>query len=472
MEKEWKIDMEVLEQIPSVRGMALDSLLDIMEKGFFCDKVMKKTLEKSKWEKRDRSLYKRLVSGTVERALTLDYILDQFSKVCVKKMKPVIRNILRMSLYQFFYMEKIPASAICNEAVKLTEKRKLFRLKGFVNGVLRNIMRQKETITYPDRENIFFSLSVQYSMPEWIVKKWISRYGEPLTEELLQTFLEDERSLTIRFQSGRETEGKKALEAEGILLKPGKLFPYAFQMQYASGLEQLTSFRNGDFFIQDESSMLPVEISGVKTGDVVIDLCAAPGGKTTHVADILQGTGEVISADLTAEKVALICENIERLRLNNVKPIKNDARIFRKEWEKKADIVIADLPCSGLGVIRKKCDIKYKTMETDIAALSELQKEILQMAVRYIKPGGRLIFSTCTITEEENEENVFWMKKNLPLRSVSIEERLPKALQGKTGEFGYIQVMPHETGTDGFFVAVFEKTEQGKEHENRRKNRP
>lgn len=449
--------MAVSEKNVSVRDRALTSLLDIMEKNLFCDKVMHSVLEEESWDRRDKSLYRRLVSGTVERAVTLDYILGQFSKVRVKKMKPVIRNILRMSLYQIFYMEKIPDSAVCNEAVKLTEKRKLYPLKGFVNGVLRNILRNRESIRYPEDKEKSVSFGIRYSMPEWIVKRWISRYGWQVTEEILKEFLKDKNGVTIRIQNGRRETCLQDLEKEGATLEPGVFFPYAYRLSGISSLEALRSFQNGDFFVQDESSMLPAELSGVKKGDFVIDLCAAPGGKAMHMAELLEGTGKVLAADLTEKKTALLLENKERLGLGNVWPVKNDARVFRKEWEEKADIVIADLPCSGLGVIGKKCDIKYKTKEQDIDALAALQKEILKTAVRYLKTGGKLVFSTCTIAGEENEDNVLWMEKELPIRRISIEERLPQVLRGKTGEQGYIQVMPQETGTDGFFVAVLQK---------------
>ena len=464
MERIRKTDMGSLEhsdRTVSVRGRALDSLLDILEKNLFCDKVMYHALLENEWDRRDKNLYRRLVTGTVERLLTLDYILNQFSKISVKKMKPVIRNILRMSLYQILYMEKIPDSAVCNEAVKLVEKRKLYPLKGFVNGVLRNILRNRESISFPSPEEKLFSLSIRYSMPEWIIKRWLMQYGEEVTEGILKEFLKEKSGAVIRICGGWEDGRKKAcleaLEKEGVHPEQGVFFPYAYRIRDFSGVESLTSFQEGKFFVQDESSMLPAELSGVKKGDFVIDLCAAPGGKTMHIADLLEGTGKVLACDLTEEKKALLEENKKRLGLENVQIFIHDARHFKEEWEERADVLIADLPCSGLGVIGKKCDIKYKTKEEDILALAKLQKEILKTAVRYVKKGGRLIFSTCTIAKEENEENVSWMEENLPLKRISIEDKLPELLKGKTGEQGCIQVMPDETGTDGFFVAVFVK---------------
>lgn len=442
-----------------VREAALDTLLEVMEQDIFCDKAVHQVLQTSGWEKRDRSLYKRLVTGTVERAIELDYILNQFSKIKVKKMKPVIRNLLRMSLYQIFYMEKIPVSAVCNEAVKLTEKRKLYPLKGFVNGVLRTVLREKERISYPDGTDPVAALSVRYSMPEWLVRKWLSAYGKEVTEEIFQSFFLDKDFLTLRIQRSNITAERleDSLEKEGVLVQKGVLFPFAYRIRNYPALEQLEAFQNGYFFIQDESSMLVGEISGVKKGDFVIDLCAAPGGKAMHIADLLEGTGTVVAADILPEKKRRIIENIQRLHVSNVLPVVNDARTFKEEWEEQADVVIADLPCSGLGIIGKKSDIKYKTKEEDILTLAALQKEILKTAARYVKPGGRLVYSTCTIAREENEENAAWIVKNLPFTGISIEETLPEKLQGGTGEKGYLQIMPNETGTDGFFVAAFQK---------------
>ena len=223
-------------------------------------------------------------------------------------------------------------------------------------------------------------------------------------------------------------------------------------------MTKLAAFQKGMFQVQDESSMLVGMISGIKKSDTVIDICAAPGGKTLHAADLLAGSGQVLSADLTKEKTDLIQQNCQRLGYQNVSVFQNDALVYKEEWKEKADVLIADLPCSGLGVIGKKCDIKYKTKSEDIKILASLQKEILKNAVSYVKPGGRLLFSTCTIAQEENEKNVAWIQENLPLRLVSIEEDLPEKLQQKTGEKGYLQVLPTMAQTDGFFVSCFEKT--------------
>lgn len=443
----------------NLRKFALVLVIEIMEKSVFCDKAIHRAFERDSLEKRDRSFVMRLTEGTVERCIELDYIINQFSKVKVHKMKPVIRNILRIAVYQIFYMDQVPDSAACNEAVKLAVKYKMQNLKGFVNGVLRNIIRNKENIEYPLKEDFVQYASVRYSMPEWIVESFVREYGKENTENILQSFFRNEEQLSVRCTLSRYTieQIRETLEEQGVYVYSGKVLPYALGISNYSSLKRLRAFREGMFQVQDESSMLVGEIADIKQGDTIIDVCAAPGGKTLHAADILKGSGRVISADLTQDKIALIQENCDRLLYENVDILINDAKVLRKEWIEKADIVIADLPCSGLGVIGKKCDIKYKTKQSDIISLAKIQREILEVVSRYVKPGGRLLFSTCTIAKEENQDNVEWIEKNLPFERVSIEEKLPKVFQRLTGAEGYLQVLPNQAGTDGFFLSCFRK---------------
>ncbi len=446
-------------QSVSVRNLVLDVLLEISEKNAFCDQAIHRMLQRHPMEKRDRAFFQRLAEGTVERQITIDYVLNQFSKVKVRKMKPVIREILRMGAYQILYMDQVPDSAVCNEAVKLVQKRKIPQLKGFVNGVLRTIARGRDRIAYPPREEFLSYLSVTYSMPEWIARRFVDAYGEAEAENLCAGFLAEAGRIAVRCQGSRYSvdEVKDSLVGQGVTVEPGILFPDALRLKNIGSVMELEAFRQGMVQVQDESSMVVGAVSGIRPGDVVLDLCAAPGGKSMHAADLLAGRGVVISADLTEEKVEKIRENTARLGYDNVEHYVQDARIFREEWEERADVVIADLPCSGLGVIGKKCDIKYKTKPEDIPELSRLQRKILQTLCRYVKPGGRLVYSTCTIAGEENEDNVAWMEKHLPLERVSIEELLPKPLRGGTGTEGFVQIFPREGLLDGFFVAVFQK---------------
>lgn len=445
----------------NIRAYALDIITETMEKGAYADKALHSVLDSGVIpDNRDRAFLSRLCTGTVERVITLDYIINCFASIKTSKMKPAIRNIMRMAAYQVFYMEQVPDSAVCNEAVKIAVSRGFKGLKGFVNGVLRGIVREKDNIKYPIKDDGFILYaSVKYSMPEWIVEKFCNEYGMEVTEKILDAFINGENFLTLRCNiSKADVSGITGLlkaDARDIIINNGEFFGYALKISGYGSLPGLGAFRDGFVQVQDESSMLPAAIARIKENNIVIDLCAAPGGKTLHAADLLNGTGRVISCDISSKKTKLIYDNIKRCGFTNIQVYENDACIYRQEWDSMADIVIADLPCSGLGVSGKKCDIKYKTKPGDIEALAALQREILGVAARYVKPGGRLVYSTCTITHEENINNSRWICENLPFGSEDIEEVLPLCLRGKTGHSGYIQVLPHMAGTDGFFVASF-----------------
>lgn len=445
----------------NIRAYALDILMEVLENGAYSDKALHSVLDSGVIpDKRDRAFLSRLCTGTAERVLTLDYIINCFASIKIIKMKPAIRNILRMSVYQLFYMEQVPESAVCNEAVKLAVSRGFKGLKGFVNGVLRSVIRGKDSIRYPLRRDGFIPYaSIKYSMPEWIVEKFCCLYGEEITEKILDTFINGEKFVTLRCNlSKSDVSGITGLlkaDSAGIDIKEGSFFKYALRIKGFGSLSYLRAFKEGLVHVQDESSMLPAAIARINPGNTVIDLCAAPGGKTLHVADLLNGTGRVVSCDISSNKTKLLYDNIKRAGFTNIEVYENDARVYRKEWEGMADVVIADLPCSGLGVSGRKCDIKYKTKPSDINELAILQRKILENATRYIKPGGRLVYSTCTVTHEENTGNYRWICDNLPFENEDIEEVLPECLKGMTGNNGYIQVLPHMAGTDGFFVASF-----------------
>lgn len=442
----------------NIRALALELLIDIMEHSAYCDRALHHAFEKYPLEQQERNFLMRLIEGTVERCIELDYRIDCFAKVKVKKQKPAIRNILRLSVYQIFYMDQVPDATACNEAVKLAEKRKLYNLKGFVNGVLRTIIRERENMAWPEGIK---GISVRYSTPEWLVKRLINAYGEKRAASILATSFEHPGMISIRCCMGRchMEELQASLNQQNVRIEPDSLLPCAINISGYGVLQNLDAFQQGMFQVQDESSMLVGIVSGIKPGDTVIDICSAPGGKAMHAADILNGNGRVIAADLTKDKVRLIRENCLRLGYDNVEFYVNDAAILKTEWVGQADVLLADLPCSGLGVIRKKADIKYKTTPEDILALSKIQQNILQTAVSYVKPGGRLVYSTCTIAEEENEANVRFIEQELGLKAVSIEEMLPEGLKGLTGKKGYLQILPDMAGTDGFFIACFQKME-------------
>ena len=389
--------------------------------------------------------------------MEIDFILDQFSKVKVKKMKPVIRNIMRSAVYQMKYMDSVPVSAACNEAVKLAVRKGFGSLRGFVNGVLRNVARNLDQIEYPAEP--LKRLSIQYSMPEWILNLWLKAYDSDIVEQMLQAF-QRETPLTIRCNLRMVTpkQLKEHLEAEGVTVKVHPYLEYAFHISGFDYLGDLESFQNGEFSVQDISSMLVSELAGPKEGDYVIDVCAAPGGKSLHMAEKLNGSGHVEARDLTEYKVGLIQENIERTGLSNVEAVQQDALIFDETSVGKADIVLADLPCSGLGVLAKKTDLKYKATKEGADSLAKLQREILKNVQAYVKDEGKLVYSTCTINPAENMDNVHWFLNQYPeFELIDIHGSLCEELQKDVKENGCIQLLPGVHQSDGFFLACMKK---------------
>lgn len=441
----------------NIREAVLDTLTDLERTGKPSHLAVRQTLMRLQFAPRqDRAFYTLLCEGTIEQKLYLDYILDQFSRTKMKKCKPLIRSLLRMSAYQIIFTETRDAAA-CNEAVKLAKKRGFYNLSGFVNGVLRTLIRQKDQLPLPDRrkEPDTF-LSVRYSMPLWIVEKLSSQYGAADSERMLQSFLKA-KPVTIRTSMLNTDPAalREELTKEGIEVSESAYFPWAFSITGYDRLEKIGAFRRGHFTVQDISSMLPVAVSDLTEGDTVIDVCAAPGGKTFHAADAVGKQGKVIARDLTELKTDLIRENNARLLYDHIEIQEWDACIPDEDLYQTADLVIADLPCSGLGIMGRKNDIKYHITKERIAELIALQRKILSVVWRYVKPGGQLIFSTCTICEEENEENVKWILEHTPLIPASIEEKLPYALRRRTGPRGYITVLPGIDPGDGFFVSKF-----------------
>lgn len=447
------------------REIVLAVLMEITENGAYSHKILGEVLSKYQYlEKKERAFITRVTEGTLEHLIEIDYILDQFSKVKVKKMKPVIRNILRSGVYQLKYMDSVPDHAVCSEAVKLAVRKGFSGLKGYVYGVLRSVARGLDTLDYP-QEGIE-ALSIQYSIPTWILRLWEKSYGEEVTRTMAADFLK-ERPVTIRCCQNKVTpeQLKKELEQEGVTVQEHPYLPYAFFISGYDYLESLDCFWKGWFTVQDVSSMLVAELAAPEAGNKIVDICAAPGGKSLHIAEKLWITdrneakkGEVEARDLTEYKVGLIEENIARMELENIHAVCRDATVPDEAWKEKADIVLADLPCSGLGVFGKKPDLKYRVKEEDLKELAGLQRKILENAQAMVKKGGTLLYSTCTIDPMENEENVHWFLKKYPQFSLnSIREKLCPQLAESVEEEGCIQLLPGIHCSDGFFIARLKK---------------
>lgn len=451
-----------MNQQVNTRELILGILLEVNKEGQYSHLVIRSTLEKYQYlEKQERAFITRVCEGTLEYKIRLDYILNQFSTVPAEKMKPVIRELLRSSVYQILYMDSVPDSAVCNEAVKLARKKGFYNLTGFVNGVLRKIAREYGSIRFPGKDQPQEYLSVIYSMPKWIVQRFLEEYGFEKTEKMLESFLK-EKPTTIRIREylvEKETV-LESLEKQKVTVEKAPYIENAYYLKHYDYLPALDAFRMGTIQVQDVSSMLVGDIAAPKEGDYVIDLCAAPGGKTLCIADKLKGTGRVDARDISRSKTDLIRENAIRQNFLNVVVSEKDASQLDSDSLEKADILIADVPCSGLGVMGRKTDIKYKMNQARIQELAGLQRQILEQASTYVKPGGTLIYSTCTITNEENLDNVKWFTEHFPYELESLDPYLCEELQGETTAKGYLQLLPGVHQSDGFFIARMKRKKE------------
>ena len=417
----------------NIREIACDTLVEIMEHGQFSHIYIKQVLDKyAYFEKNERSFITRLVNGTVERQIELDYIINHYSKTKVKKMKPLIRTLLRMGVYEIYYMNAVPDSATCNEYVKLAKKRGFSGLSGFVNGVLRSVVRGKVELAITD-------VSTKYSMPQWIVDKWTADYGEKTCQDICEGFFM-QQYLCVRVNTAKisKEELVNRLESQGIKTEATDEVSTVLYISGYDNIADIKEFKEGLFYIQDYSSQLAIQAVGITESADVLDVCAAPGGKALHAASLTKGIVE--ARDLTEAKVALINENIERAQANNIAAKVWDATVKDEDSIGKFDVVIADLPCSGLGIIRKKPDIKYNQSPESLAELVELQKQILDTVCDYVKDDGILSYSTCTINMDENER-----------QALSFVERHPEFKIERME-----QLFPNGAH-DGFFICILKK---------------
>ena len=452
----------------NLREIILDILMRITEDEEYSHLVLREVLEKYQYlDKRDRAFVTRVTEGTLEHMLQLDYIIECFSKVPIYNMKPLIRNLMRMSVYQLKFMDSVPDSAVCNEAVKLAQKRGFYNLKGFVNGVLRACARGMNDVVYPDpKEDPEAYLSVMYSIPVWILRKWLAQFDFETVEQICAS-THVPRPTTVRCNLSRASKEEiiAELQGQGIMVAQHPYLDYALDISGYNYLQAVSAFKKGWITVQDVSSMLVTEAAAPNWGDVCIDVCAAPGGKALHMADKLQGSGNVIACDISEQKVALMRENIERVGAININAVTMDATVADPDSHQAADIVLADVPCSGLGVIGKKQDIKYKMTEARQAEIIRLQRRILHVAQDYVKPGGVLIYSTCTIGTDENQMNLKWFLDYFPFHLESIDSYITPQLHSRTTRGGYIQLLPGIHQCDGFFIARLRRNQEPEQEE-------
>lgn len=407
-------------------------------------------------DRQDKAFITYLFEGVVRNRIKLDYVIKSYAKTKNGKIKPVVLNVLRMTVFQILYMDSVPGSAACNEAVNLVIDRGLSGLKGFVNAVSRNIERNKDSIEWPDKTKEFEKyLSVYYSMPEWIVAYLLKLYGPEKTTVMFSKMTESAK-VTIRVTDDASIETVlNALKDNGHNPVKHQYLSDAFIISKLDGAGNLPGFDEGMFTIQDASSQLAVKLAGIKPGDKVLDLCSAPGGKAVYAAKLTGSTGYVDARDIADYKLDYIKDNADRLNLKNISVKQWDASEYDESIEHAFDVVIVDAPCSGMGVMGRKSDIKYNLSYNTVKELAALQKKILLNAVKYLKKGGTLMYLTCTVTKEENLDNRNWLLDNTELTPVSFEEMLPPELKNQGGSEGYLQLLPGIHQCDGFFISKY-----------------
>ena len=419
--------------------------------------------------KHARAFISRVFLGTTERQITIDAVLASFSKTPVRKMKPLVRAILRMSVYQILYLDRVPDSAVTNEAVKLMRKRGLAGLSGFVNGVLRSVCRKKaeggmESLLPDPADDGTRALSIRYSMPEWLVGYFQREYGKEDAIRLMEAFLRPRpviAAVNTAMQSTEDLIG--ILTEEGIEAHPHPYLDTALVLDSLDALEFSDAFAEGRFYIQDIASQIAVHAAGIRPGEKILDTCAAPGGKTVMAAMLTGPDGHVTSGDLTERKVAYIQENVDRLCLKNVTARVYDAAVTDPEHLEAYDLLICDVPCSGLGSIGRKPEIRYRISEEGFRELAKTGRQILAASLPMLKPGGKLLFTTCTLTTEENEETAAWLREEMKMEPVPFADRICEKLLLETGEEaekGYLRLIPGRSDADGFFISLFQKAGQ------------
>ena len=437
----------------NVRDAALTILLAVDKNQAYSNLLLHQTIEKYKIDAKDRGLLTELTYGTLQNKLTLDYYLEPFIK---GKVDIWVRWLLRLSLYQMHYLSKIPAHAAVNEAVEIAKRRGHKGIASLVNGVLRSILREGVR-SLDEIEDEVERLAVATSHPQWLVERWVKSYGFEKTRDMLEeNNIPPAQTARVNVTKATVEEVLTTLEREGVKAKRSEYVPECIYL--LSGQAARTgAFRNGLITIQDESSMLPATVLNPLPGMKVLDMCAAPGGKTTHIAEKMNNEGSILATDLHPKKLDLIEENTARLGLTIVQTAPIDGRQAADYLKaEEYDAILVDAPCSGLGVMRRKPDIKYTKREEDLQSLQTIQLNILKNAVQLLKVGGKLVYSTCTVDKEENEGTVKAFLANHPEMEAVTLENLPEQLRTKQQD-GMLQVFPQDIGSDGFFVAAFIK---------------
>ncbi len=431
----------------TVREAAFETLLSINQDKAYSNLKINEVLKESDMSRADKGLFTELVYGTLKHKFTLDYYLKPFVQT---KIKGWMRTLLWMSIYQYKYLDKIPDHAIINEAVEIAKQRGGLHNSKVVNGILRNMMRSvlpNPSEIKDDQQRI----AIEYSLPKWIVKHWVTHHGLETTEAIAKSLIE-RPGQTVRVNTNRTTveDAIARLEKEEYEVQQDNDIAYCLHI-YGRPVVESRAFKDGYVSIQDKSSMFVAEILAPSEGEMILDACSAPGGKACQTAELLQGTGQVDATDIHEHKIELIEHNIKKLRLNNVHAFQHDAT---QPYDKKYDKILVDAPCSGLGVLRHKPEIKYAQTKDTVDGLVELQLKIMNNIKDFVKPGGVIVYSTCTIEQMENENVIYtFLKQNKDFEFEPFSHP-------RTGEkVKTLQILPQDFNSDGFFITKIRRKE-------------
>lgn len=436
----------------NTREICLEILYRINKENAYSNIVLDKKIKKYKLESRDKKFITQIVYGVITYKITLDYIISKHSKIKLNKISEYVLNILRMGIYQTIFMDKIPKHAIVNESVNLAKKYSNKGASGFVNAMLKNIY--KDEISNLKFDNEIEQISITTSHPIWLVEKLLTEYSIEDTKKICE-YNNIQAPICIRINKIKIEEKELINKLKDLGIKCEKT---RIQSSYiVDGLNDISNndlFKNGYFTIQDSAATLVVNVLEPKENENILDMCCSPGGKTTHIAELMNNTGNIIACDIYSNRLKFVDDNAKRLGITNIKTIQNDGTLLNNNFIDKFDRVLVDAPCSGIGVIRRKVDIKYQRKEEDFNELSNIQISILNNASRYVKKDGIIVYSTCTILEEENEKVIEkFLEENTNFELIDISDNI----ENNQSNDGYIKTLPHKNNVDGFFIAKLKR---------------
>ncbi|MEJ3721100.1 16S rRNA (cytosine(967)-C(5))-methyltransferase RsmB [Paenibacillus polymyxa] len=440
----------------TAREVALDVLTGVEQEGAYSNLELNRRLQQAGLSASDVGLTTELVYGTVARRNTLDYFLNKFVQKGTAKLQPWVRSLLRMSVYQLVYLDRVPDHAVVSEAVTIAKRRGHQGISGMVNGVLRSMLREPDKLRIPDGLSAEERISLEHSHPQWLVKRWIKQYGADTAEAICKANNEPP-AVSVRVNTTMTSRDQLLDEmvAKGIDAVPSPISPYGIVVRSGGNMALTSWYTDGLLSVQDESSMLVAEAVAPEPGMTVLDCCAAPGGKTAHMAELMKDRGRIVANDLHAHKHQLIREQANRLGLDAVETVTGDALDLKERYAPASfDRILLDAPCSGFGVIRRKPDLRWSKTAEDVRDITQLQHELLDSVAGLLKPGGILVYSTCTIEPDENEGQLARFLSEHPEYELAKDHSFPDVNHEMDGiQKGSVQLLPQHFHSDGFYIA-------------------